>query len=69
MVVFSAPVVKYWPSNLLTGSPPPPSPPSLCKYVQVYVFIQCVTEGMGPQADKRLPPSPFTGQFLRKVEI
>jgi hypothetical protein len=24
---------------------------------------------MGPQADKQLPPSPVTGQFLRKADI
>jgi hypothetical protein len=25
--------------------------------------------GVGPQADKHLPPSPFPGQFLRKADI
>ena len=24
---------------------------------------------MGPQADKHLPPSPFTGKFFRKADI
>ncbi len=94
LLVFSTPLVTYCPSNLLTGSPSPL--PTLCEYVQVYVFIQCVMGGSiyrsytlciwpdseptkspyhpkqkpkGPQTDKRLPPSPFTGQFLRKAEI
>jgi hypothetical protein len=26
-------------------------------------------EGRGPQTDKHLPPSTFTGQFLRKADI
>jgi hypothetical protein len=39
---------------------------------QVHVYIQCVAEGRrgsGPQIDKHLPPSTFTGQFLRKADI
>jgi hypothetical protein len=27
------------------------------------------SEGRGPQTDINLPPSPFTGQFLRKADI
>ncbi len=102
MLVFSTPLVKYCPCNLLSGSPPPP--PRVNK--SIYVFIQYVTGGggiglcgeyiqelqtvnltryrtykialpsqtkiqaeRGPQADKHLPPSPFTGQFLRKADI
>ncbi len=35
------------------------------------MFIQCVTGGWGrgPQTDKHLPPSTFTGQLLRKAEF
>jgi hypothetical protein len=43
MLVFSTPLVNYRPSNLLPGSPPPPSSPSLGENVQGY--IQCVTGG------------------------
>jgi hypothetical protein len=28
-----------------------------------------IKEGRGPQIDKHLPPSTFTGQFLRKADI
>ncbi len=35
-----------------------------------HVFIQCVTwGGPGPQTDKHLPPSTFTGKFLRNADI
>jgi hypothetical protein len=46
-------------------------PPSSCvnKYRGIYVFIQCVTEGRGPETDKHLSPDPFTGQYLRKDDL
>jgi hypothetical protein len=37
------------------------------KYTVYTTRIQCVWGGIGvsgPQADKRMPQSPFTGQFL-----
>ncbi len=49
----------------------PHSPPS-CVWIStgVHVLIQCVRGGgSGPQTDKHLPPSTFTGQFLRNAEI
>jgi hypothetical protein len=57
-------------SNLLSGSPLLPCPPSLC---QSTVYRQCVAERgvgvlrpewRGPQTDNHLPQSPFTGQFF-----
>jgi hypothetical protein len=65
----------FWPSfmnrctsNLLSGSilPPPPLP-SVNKNT-VYTYTVCKgggVKGSGPQADKHLPQSPFTGKFFR----
>ncbi len=69
----------------LQFTPPPPSPLRLCGehiHVQEYVYLtrfrtykivpppQTKTwEGRGPQIDKQLPPSTFTGKFLRKADI
>ncbi len=50
----------------------PPSPLPYAISTGVHVFIQCVIGGggdRGPQTDKHLPPSIFTGQFLRKADI
>ncbi len=67
-----------WISAPLTFSlvhPPPPFPRPCVntQKVQGYVFIQCVTGwgrgSGGPQTDKHLPPSTFTGNFLRKADI
>ncbi len=105
MVVFSTPLVKYCPSNLLTGSPPPPVPVWISTGICIYTvcnrgwrgsgcvesiyrsYTLCIwpdskptkllyhpkqktnKEGRGPQTDKHLPPSPFTGQYIRKVDI
>jgi hypothetical protein len=43
-----------------------PPPPSVNKYT-VYKYTVCYGGGIwssGPQADKHLPQSPFTGQFF-----
>jgi hypothetical protein len=62
------PLVILRPSNLLTGSSTP-SLPCVNKYSGVHVFIQEGGGDRGPQTDKHLPPSAFTGQFLRKADI
>jgi hypothetical protein len=46
MLVFSTSFVKYYPSNLLSGSPPPPPPPSQSQST-VYMYRQCDWEGVG----------------------
>ncbi len=48
------PSCEQAPSDLFTGTPPPP--PSFCDYVQGYEFIQCVT-GRGDRVVWR----PYTG--------
>jgi hypothetical protein len=70
MMVFSTPLVYWRPSNLLTDSSTPPPFPVWIS-TGVHVFIQPATGGRdrGPQTDKHLPPSTFTGQFLRKAVI
>jgi hypothetical protein len=46
-----------------------------CVFDQIPNLQNCFTTpnknpgGRGPQTDKHLPPSPFTGQFLRKADI
>ncbi len=60
-----------WTSASLTFSPtylPPPFP----VWISTKVCIHTVFKGggdMGPQTDKHLSPSTFTGQFLRKADI
>jgi hypothetical protein len=72
MLVFSAPLVNYRPSNLLSGSPTP-SPPLPCvNKCRECIHTMCTRGGGGDrgyQTDKYLPPSTFTGQFLRKADI
>jgi hypothetical protein len=66
------PSCELAPIYLLTGLPtPPPHTFPVWVSTKVYVFIQCVTGGgdRGPQTDKHLPPSTFTGKFLRKADI
>ncbi len=56
--------------SLIHLSPPLPFP--LWISTGLHVFIQCVTGGGGDrglQTEKHLPPSTFTGQFLRKADI
>ncbi len=69
MLVFSAPLVNQRPSNLVTGSLNPSSLPCVNKYTGMY--SNSVLQGggrdqvgRGPQTDKHLPLSTFTGQFL-----
>ncbi len=71
MLVFSAPLVNYRPSNLLSGSPTPSPPPFPVRISAGNVFIQCVTTGEveGIGGIRHLPPSIFTGQFLGKADI
>jgi hypothetical protein len=55
------------PSPLLSGSTLPPSPFPVWISI-LYTRIQCVRWGFlgcGPQTDKHLPQSLFTGQFFR----
>jgi hypothetical protein len=45
MLVFSTPLVNNRPSDLLTGSSPPPSPLSVRISMEAHVLIQRVTGG------------------------
>ncbi len=66
-MVFSTQLCELLPSNLLSGSTPPPHPlPFVYKYT-VYTYTECKVGGVrgsGPQTDKHLPQSPFTGQYF-----
>jgi hypothetical protein len=55
---------------LLTGSPPPPPPlPCVNKYRVMYSYsVKQGGRDRGPQTDKHLPPSTFTGKFFRKAD-
>jgi hypothetical protein len=73
MLVFSTQLCELLPSNLLYGSPPPPLP-SVNKNT-VYTYTVCkgrgygFLEGRGPQTDKHLPQSPFTGKLFLDNDI
>ncbi len=56
MLVFSTQLCElgYCPFNILSGSPPPPLPPSQSK----------PRKGGWPQTDKHLTQSPFTSKFF-----
>jgi hypothetical protein len=61
--------VNCCPSSLFYGSTlPPPSPlPCANKYsVNTYTVCKGRGWGSGPQTDKHLPQSPFTGHFIRR---
>jgi hypothetical protein len=68
MLVFTTQLwfFKLGPLPLPRFKPPPPPFPCVFWYTE-YTYIQCVRGwgvwGSGPQADKHLPQSPFTGQF------
>jgi hypothetical protein len=72
MLVFRPSFVNCCPSNLLSGSTLPPPPlPCVNKFI-VYIYTVCkeggggkggVYMGFGPQSDKHLPQSSFTGQY------
>jgi hypothetical protein len=72
MLVFSTPLMNKRPSNLLTGSPTPPPPPFVNTYRRVYCIHTVCNGGggadRGSQTDKHVPPSTFTGKFLRKAD-
>jgi hypothetical protein len=63
--------LNYYLSNLLSDSSPPPPAllPCVNKYAVYMYCIQCVSEGevwgSGPQIDKHLSQSPFTGHIFR----
>jgi hypothetical protein len=67
MLLFSTPLVNYCATLTfsLVHLPPPPLP-CVNKYGE-YVFIHCITGG--GVSDRHLPPSTFTGRFLRKADI
>jgi hypothetical protein len=78
VLVFSTPLVNYRSAPLTFSLVHlPPHPLSLCeKYRGTCIqFIRCVTAywgwggGAAGASDKHLPPSTFTGQFLRKAYI
>jgi hypothetical protein len=61
--------VNCCPSNLFSGSsPPPPHLPMWISILYMYTRIQCVKGEevwcFGPQTDKHLPQNPFTVHFL-----
>jgi hypothetical protein len=67
-VYFPPRFVNFCPSNLISGSTLTPPPPCVNKYTVYTLRIHCVRGrvwGSGPQADKHLPQSLFTGQFFR----
>ncbi len=66
MLVFSTQLCELLPLYLLSGSTPPP-PACVNKYT-LYTYTVCKGGGIwgsGPQTDKHLPRSPFTGQLAR----
>jgi len=71
MLVFSIPLVNYRHSNLVAGSftPLPPFPVGISTGDHVCTHTVCNGgRGSGAQTDKHMPPSTFTGQFLRKAD-
>jgi hypothetical protein len=69
MLVFSIQLCELLPLSpfLWFNSPPPPSPrPCVNTYsVNTYTVCKGGGWGSGPQTDKHLPQSPFSGHFIR----
>ncbi len=67
MLVFSTQLCKLLPLSFsLWFNSPPPLPPCVIKYT-LYTDTVCKGGGVwgsGPQTDKHLPQSPFTGKLF-----
>jgi hypothetical protein len=67
-VVFSTQLYDPLPISLVQLSPPPHLPcVNKCTVYTYRVYKGGGVLGSGPQADKHLPQSPFTGQFLMVI--
>ncbi len=60
------PSCELAPLYLLSSSLPPPP---FRTYKIALPSLKKTWEGRGPKTDKHMPPSPFTGQFLRKAGV